>query len=109
MIRLSMDEITLAKARDNLLGHTLLSRLSVTFANALAVGMLTVRVEIAACINCRPLPFQKGELNNQANLLFKGIKDMLSVIFRKKIKQKSGYNLHQSCSWAAPDRCEWHP
>ena len=78
-------------AGSNLLGHTLLSRLSVTFANALAVGMLTVRVGIAACINCRPLPFQKGELNNQANLLFKGIKDMLSVIFRKKIKQKSGY------------------
>jgi putative membrane protein len=71
-------------AGSNLLGNTLLSRLSITLAHALGVGMLTIRVGMAACINCRPLPFQRGELHNHLNLLFRGIKNVLTANFVKE-------------------------
>ncbi len=68
----------------NLFGNALLSRLSVTLAHALGVGLLTVRIGIAASINCRPLPFQKGELAGHISLLFKGINNVLTTNFFKE-------------------------
>ena len=78
-----ISEIT-ANVGANLFGNALLSRLSVTLAHALGVGLLTVRLGIAASINCRPLPFQKGELAGHISLLFKGVNNILTTNFFKE-------------------------
>lgn len=68
----------------NLIGNALLTRLSATLTHAFGVGILTIRIGIAASVNCRPLPFQKGELSNYFTLLYNGIKNILMLNFTKE-------------------------